>query len=85
MEQVTRFVAADGKEFDSREQCLAYEQVIEFKAAIGMTPSDIQEVLSGCQRELGDVIEKLAGRIAKKRLEMGGSKRVRKPIAEHGP
>lgn len=82
MEQVTKYVAADGKEFFTEAECRAYEAVIEFKDVVGLRPSQIITVLAGEDRALGDVIEKLAGKIARKRIEMGGSKRARKTTAE---
>jgi hypothetical protein len=71
------FQSTDGRLFDTQEECEVYENLGEFMPAVRMEPTDIEALLAGENRELGDVVERLARKIAAKRLEMGGSKRVR--------
>jgi hypothetical protein len=75
MKTVTIFEASDGRRFESENECAIYEGVITFSAVIGLKPSDIQNALSGKDRQLGDVIEALGLKIARNRCANGGAKR----------
>lgn len=81
MKELTIYEASDGRRFDNSAECAAYENVIEFSRVVGITAGDIEMVLRGLDRELGDAIELLGKRIAIKRIELGGSKRASKPAA----
>jgi hypothetical protein len=76
---VKKYVASDGKEFDTREEAVAHDEGHKFDALIGLTEEDIADVLAGKSREVGDVIEKLAASVARKRRKDGDLKRNVKP------
>lgn len=79
MKAVTRYVADDGKEFGTQDECRVYEETVSFNLLVGMTPEDLHNALSRNDLNLADAIERLGRKIQNKRLDAGGSKRVRKP------
>lgn len=78
MREQTFYVAEDGTPFERAEDCVTYESVIAHKAAIGLTAAQIKRAVEGEDLELGDALEKLGAACAKRRLEMGLSKRPRR-------
>jgi hypothetical protein len=82
MQKKIVFVAPDGRHFDTEGECKIYEEIIEHKMCVGLTPTDIGNALAGLDPDIGEEIEKLGNRIAKNRIARGGAKRHRKPVVE---
>ncbi len=81
---VKKYVAHDGTEFDTRAEAVAHDDLHEFDALIGLNEGDIALVLSGDNRTLGDVFERIAARISRKRRKSGDLKRNMKPREAKG-
>jgi len=79
MKSITKFVADDGKEFDSADACRAHEEAASFEMLVGLTTDQLQRALSREDGVLADAIERLGRKIQAKRLEAGETRRTRKP------
>lgn len=85
MREQTFFVAEDETPFQSAEECMVYESVIQHKGAIGLTAAQIKRAVEGEDLDLGEVLERLGKACEKKRLDMGLSKRSPRASAEPAP
>ena len=80
---ITKYRAADGKEFDTKEAAADYEARGQFSVLTDLSEADIDAVLAGDEsaRHIADAIEVLGSKIARRRLKAGDKKRERKPAS----
>lgn len=78
MKTATKYIADDGKEFDTAEECKAYEEKEELKSLCGLTVHEILNTLSGSKPELAAAFERIGRQCAANRIASGGAKRARK-------
>ena len=69
-----KFVADDGKIFDTAEECKAHEATLV--SLVGLTQADLDEAFANPAGPLAALIERTGRELAKKRLEAGVRKRA---------
>jgi len=80
---VTKYRAADGKEFDTKDEATAYEARGQFSVLTSLSEADIDAVLAGVPdaKAIADAIEVLGSKLARRRIKAGDKKRERKTSA----
>ncbi|MBP6749595.1 MAG: hypothetical protein KA144_08150 [Xanthomonadaceae bacterium] len=79
------YVAFDGKEFQTEDDCRSHERAQSGGRLVGLTEAQIAAALSGEDRELGDAFETIGRRVAQGRIERGELKRERRKSAQPAP
>ena len=54
-----KFIAHDGAQFDTAEECKAHELEVMKKLLLKMKPGDIEEALDQTNRKLSDALERI--------------------------
>lgn len=71
----TKFIASDGKEFDTKEEAEDWEERHQFDALVGLTKEEVYNIVERNEPILCDLVERLAHKIAKSRRAAGEFKR----------
>ena len=69
-----KFMANDGKVFDTAEECKAHEATLV--SLVGLSQADLDDAFSNPAGALAGLIEKTGRELAKKRIESGVRKRA---------
>lgn len=81
VQQVTKYRADDGREFNSEADCLAYEKSPEAFALVGLTFDQVVAAMERRDAALAAIIEDLGARIRRER-QASGDKRRKSPKQE---
>lgn len=77
MKTIQKYVADDGKEFVSKEECELYEKDADAHALVGLTAEVMTDMLDGGYADIGLCVERVGRRLARKRQER--EEALRKP------
>ena len=78
-ETTTRFIAIDGKAFETREACMAHESMNFERIFVGLKPAQVAAAFSRdgeAGRMLAEAFEVAGRACARMRIVNGGSRRV---------
>jgi hypothetical protein len=73
-----KFLAFDGKIFETIEECAAHEAARPEARVVGLTADQVAAALARTDVDLADAFEALGSKIARARRESGDLKRTRK-------
>jgi ABC-type taurine transport system substrate-binding protein len=73
-----KFLAFDGKVFETVEECAAHEAAKPEARVVGLTPEQVAAALARTDIDLADAFEAIGSKIARARRESGDLKRTRK-------
>ena len=73
-----KYLAFDGKVFESVEECAAHEAARPEARVVGLTADQVAAALARTDVDLADAFEALGSKIARARRESGDLKRTRK-------
>ena len=73
-----KFLAFDGKIFETVEECAAHEAARPEARVVGLTADQVAAALARTDVDLADAFEALGSKIARARRESGDLKRTRK-------
>jgi len=73
-----KFLAFDGKVFDTAQECERHEGMRPERLVVGLTAADVEAALQRINLPLAEAFEALGAKIARARRESGELKRARK-------
>lgn len=79
MKIVQKYVAENGREFTSADECELFEKDPDAHALVGLSVDNVIDIISGEDRENGLCVERIGRRLAKERQARGD--KLREPTS----